>query len=211
MTIALQCCAFDTRMLGDSAVGHGMQAGGQMPHCVGTSSFSMSGVNAHAVLECPVDDGVAAPPTPLLWRRKAFGMPWPVPSGHPLLHTAAAMRYGGSEGLTRFSMRLDKPCVAFLTDHTVHGATLLPAAAMCEASAAAAMALLASTRRRVVLLAATIVAPLRLPAASVGEASPPGEALLHVDVRAGSCKLASAGACAAPSAMQCALRPAVLF
>ena len=171
----------------------------------------MSGVNAHAVLDCPVDDAHASPPTPLLWRRRAFGMPWPVPSGHLLLYTAAAMQHSGSEGLARFTVRLDRPCVAFLRDHTVHSAALLPAAAMCEAASAAGGALLRATRRRVAVLAATIAAPLRLPAASVGDAGIPGEAHLNVDVRAGTCKLASAGAGVGPSATYCHRASAVLF
>jgi len=169
-----------------------------VPHCIGTSSFSMSGVNAHAVLKCPPDNMTAAPPMLLLWRRKAFGMPWPVSSGHPLLYTAADVQHGSAQGLARFTMQLSRPCVAFLRDHKVHSTALLPAAAMCEAAAAAAIALLASTRRRVVVLAATIAAPLRLPTASVGEAGSPAEAHLDVDARAGNCKLASAGAGVAP-------------
>ena len=185
---------------------HATQAGGCWPACVGTSSFSMSGVNAHAVLECRPNDGSAASPMPVLWRRKAFGMPWPVPSGHPLLYTAAAVRHGSAEGLARFSMRLDRPCVAFLGDHTVHGAALLPAAAMCEAASAAAAALLRSTSRRVAVLAATIGAPFRLPPSSSGEDGTHAEAHLDVDVRAGGCKLASAGANLTPSQLQCQVR-----
>ena len=158
----------------------------------------MSGVNSHAVLACPVDSGPTAPLKPLLWQRKAFGMPWPVPGGHPLLYTAAAVRLNGAEGLARFSMRLDRPCVAFLKDHMVHGTALLPAAAMWEAASAAAVALMRTTRRRVVVLAATIAAPLRLPKSSSGEAGPRAEAHLHINVRAGSCQLASAGAIVPP-------------
>ena len=175
-----------------SAPGHDVQAGGCTPQSVSTSSFSMSGVNAHAVLVCPPGGGPDGHLPSLLWRRKAFGMPWPVPSGHPLLHGAAALVQGGAEGLARFSMRLDRPCLAFLSDHRVRDAALLPAAAMCEATSAAAAALLCSPRRRAAMLAATIAAPLRLTPLPV-TAGHVAEAALFIDLRAGKGDLRSAG------------------
>ena len=150
----------------------------------------MSGVNAHVVLACPIACSAAVPAGPMLWRRKALGSPVPIPCGHPLLYSAAATETGNR---AVFSMRLDVPGLAFLGDHRVQGAELLPGAAMCEAASAAAWALLTSSNRRAAVLAATFVTPLRLLPPS-GQCDDRGEALLEMDGHVGGFKLLSTGA-----------------
>jgi hypothetical protein len=150
----------------------------------------MSGVNAHVVLACPTASSAAVPAGPMLWRRKALGMPVPIPCGHPLLYSAAATEAGNR---AVYSMRLEMPCLAFLGDHRVRGAVLLPGVALCEAASAAAGGVLTSSHRRAGVFAASFVAPLCLQPPS-GQSDVRREALMEIEGHVGSFKLVSMGA-----------------
>lgn len=155
----------------------------------------MSGVNAHAVVVAVPD---VAPPaaasamSPLIWRRQSVGMPWPVPSGHSLLSTAAAHPTAG--GAAAFSMRLGShPGLAFLEDHRVQGAGIFPAAGFCEAAGAAAMALMGRSsgwNGGPAVLGAVVAAPLLLPDVEHGAVA---SAIIEIDVHIGRCKISSEG------------------
>jgi len=102
----------------------------------GSSSFGMSGVNAHALVEGKAVN-VLAPPPPVAWRRARA---WPAPPHHAMLwrglpSTAAA---------ARFTIVLALPCLAHLGDHIVAGRPILPGAAMLEAGLAAVATLSAA-------------------------------------------------------------------
>ena len=120
----------------DAATGAGALAG--------TSSFGMSGVNAHALFEVTNaagasgsggNDGLAT-----LARRRHWGLA-------PVFYLAdrALLPPGGHQaGIHRFSFltNLAKPELAQLWDHQVAGRVLIPGTAMFEACAAAACCLL---------------------------------------------------------------------
>ena len=167
------------------------QAGGWIPHCVGTSSFSMSGVNAHVVHARSDASRAAVPPANISWRRKALGVPVPIPSGHPLLYAAKVTEVRGTAA---FSMRLDSACLAFLGDHRVQSEVLMPGTAMCEAASAAAGMLVLSSHRRTAIFAAVFAAPLPLPLPPPSaDADDHAVALLEMECHEGKLQLLSAG------------------
>jgi hypothetical protein len=122
------------------------QGGGGSTQLAGTSSFGMSGVNAHAVLCLPPQAAgamiaTAAASVRLLWQQQYH---WPAPAPHPLLHSAAVAPLGGGSGTlddkaVRYSFRLAAARCAFLLDHSVSGRPLLPATASFEVLLAAAV------------------------------------------------------------------------
>ena len=122
---------------------------------VGSSSFGMSGVNAHALVAAGAHARARAPRLP--WRRAAA---WHGPHLHRLVHPAP----GESPGVALFTASLDEPALAYVRAHAVSGAPLVPATASLEAAAAAATALLFGVRsnRRPLLLGIAFAAPLRV-------------------------------------------------
>eukprot|EP00887_Chlorella_sp_A99_P003341 scaffold26.g3341.t1 len=106
----------------------------------GTSSFGMSGVNAHAVLSAATDGrqrpGGARAAKQLYQQQRA----WPVPQAHPLLAAAAA---APRKSQVLFACQLDRPALAYLWECELLGDCTLPAAAVLELLAAAGRALLA--------------------------------------------------------------------
>jgi len=135
----------------------------------GVSAFAFQGTNAHAVLcAAPASAagvGAHAPP----WRRQRH---WFTPVElHVLLVRAGAPAGGpGADRGMRFEARLDRPALAFLWDHRVAAAPLLPAAAMLElaAAAAAAAAQAGGLAEAFALVGVAIPAPLPLGAAPGG-------------------------------------------
>lgn len=110
------------------------------PGLCGTSSFGMSGVNAHALLAAPTlgqpRSSAAQGLSPVLtWRRARF---WP----HALAHAALAAAAAAATASTVFAMDLRAPALAFLGDCRLAGRAQVPAAALLEAAAAACQALL---------------------------------------------------------------------
>ena len=130
--------------------------GGQL---AGTSSFGMSGVNAHLLLG-PADGWEAslasAAASPLSWQRQLC---WPAPTPHSLLqlaHSAAAC------GVATFTCSLEGATSAFLRDHRISGRLLLPATASLELILAASAASLQSGPRQRVGLAAVALQSAKL-------------------------------------------------
>jgi hypothetical protein len=68
-------------------------------------------------------------------------------------------------------LALNKPGLAFLWDHRVQAAPIMPGAAYFEMASAAARALLKTAEQSVALTAAAIAAPLRLPTAHAAAAA----------------------------------------
>lgn len=119
----------------------GLGLGPALAELSGTSSFGMSGVNAHALLSSsPVNGqgpGAVWPRSGPVWRRARF---WPLPLAHAGLVAAAA---AAATAALVFSMDLNlNPALAFLGDCCVAGRRAVPAAALLEAGAAAAQAVL---------------------------------------------------------------------
>ncbi|KAI8473970.1 MAG: hypothetical protein J3K34DRAFT_383389, partial [Monoraphidium minutum] len=177
----------------------------------GTSSFGMSGVNAHAILRAaaPGDaPGAPAPPAgglELVWARRDFQAAAGLPVGHPLLYFAAPPPRSGGGGAVEFAVPLAaRPALTFLWDHVVAGRPLLPAAAFLEMAAAAARALLAGgsaggaagAAPAPALAATVLAAPLALPPLG-GGGSEGGAALVltcSVDAETGALTLRSGAA-----------------
>ena len=106
---------------------------GSSPAAAGTSSFGMSGVNAHMLLSpAAADEGsvAAADVQPLPRHRQRH---WPAPAAHPLLEEV-----GAAGGTARFSCSFVGVSAAFLRDHCVSGRLLVPATAFFELLLAAA-------------------------------------------------------------------------
>lgn len=131
----------------------------------GTSSFGMSGVNAHAVVRAaPSPDGPLSPwSTPVAppWRRGMRCFVEVLVPLHPLLGAAAR----ATQQLA-FSVPLGRPPLAFLWDHRVNGAAIMPGAGYLELAAAAASTLTRLDGAAVAVVGAAITAPLVLPAAA---------------------------------------------
>eukprot|EP00887_Chlorella_sp_A99_P003362 scaffold26.g3362.t1 len=174
----------------------GHQAASSM--LAGTSSFGMSGVNAHAVLST----GAGVPPPgssqqgkELYQRQRA----WPVPQAHPLLAAATAVP---RQSQALFACRLDGPARAYLWDHMVHSRGLVPGAAMLEAAMAAVQTLLDDSRSsgaaawatHAGIAGASIPAPLILPT--------PGSAAPAAALPVVQCSVSYAGAGSAVVALQ---------
>ena len=87
-------------------------------HCVahartasGTSSFGMSGINAHALLATPSDAHLVDGPHSV-WQRTRCS---PAPSAHPLLERLAGSAHNCS--MTSFGVNVAAAGLAFLADH----------------------------------------------------------------------------------------------
>ena len=147
---------------GNWAVPHRLpiQSAPASPANAGTSSFGMSGVNAHAILAPPAAVGAAAaaPAAPLAWQRGLRCLVEALVPLHPLLATAVKAKQS-----LAFRLPLSRPALAFLWDHKVQGAPIMPGAAYLEMAAAAGRTLLRLPEPAVALTAAAIAAPLRLP------------------------------------------------
>lgn len=94
------------------------------PGVAGTSSFGMSGVNAHMLLSATEGSSDAAGAQPMPWQRQRH---WPAPAPHPLLQLASM---AGSTA--QFSCSFVGGASAFLRDHCISGRLLVPATAFFE-------------------------------------------------------------------------------
>jgi acyl transferase domain-containing protein len=161
----------------------------------GTSSFAFQGSNAHLLLSasaCPRHDAGAGAATapPLQWARTRA---YVLPPAHALLHSAAAPRGGDAGGACVFEAPLRHPLLAYLSDHVVGPAPIVPGAAFLEAGLAAGAMLLAGAAgagaSRLGLASVSIVAPLALPAGAARGAWP--VLRISVDAASGAAAIAS--------------------
>ena len=108
-----------------------LQGGFSTSQLAGTSSFGMSGVNAHMLLASPVMAAhlSSQPPTSMPWERTRF---YPLPKAH---HLVQGFHRPGADSCT-FSFSLG-PQTAPLAQNLVCGQLLMPASALLEAAAAA--------------------------------------------------------------------------
>ena len=147
----------------------------------------LQGTNAHVLLQASSSSGVQVSPAvhqDQHWQRQRF---WLLPPPSLL-----AQRGSASRQRIRVESRLSQPKLAFMFDHRVRGAVLLPGAGMLEAAAAAARAALvdaataAGSRALLALAAIGIHAPLVLQ-------GPGAQQVLActVDLEAGSLQLTS--------------------
>ena len=144
----------------------------------GTSSFGMSGVNAHlivtAVLPAPAAAAASSAVMENHWQRQRH---WPLPPIHHSLDMAAV----SSRDTATVSLSLGAPRMAYLWHFTVQGRALLPAEACLEAAAAACKA----------LHHAAPAALLRVSSSTLLELPDREEVLSHLSLAAGSVQLVS--------------------
>ncbi len=110
-----------------------LQGGFNTSQLAGTSSFGMSGVNAHMLLASPAVAGhlPGQPGGSLPWERARF---YPLPRAHLLVQ--GFNRPGADSATASFSFLLG-PQTATLAQNLVCGQQLMPASALLEAAAAA--------------------------------------------------------------------------
>ncbi|CAL8465605.1 g5141 [Coccomyxa elongata] len=153
------------------AAGPGLQP----HHCIGTSSFGLSGVNCHTLLAAP-DQAVMAGASrqALPWRPARC---WAGPRVSALLTSAMASLLSSpqQQHAMVFACNLSAPHLAFLQDHRVNKRALVPGTAFFEVALAAAVSLRADPETSVVALAAaTISSPCMLASSTPADANPTG-------------------------------------
>lgn len=158
----------------------------------GTSSFGMSGVNAHALVSSLATSGSAAAVTSLAWQPAAY---WPSPRPHPLLLFAAVQRPGATGRVVQLAADLAAPGLSWLQDHSVQGRALLPGAAMFEMAAAAVAVCQpvdGSVSGAAALTSLTILVPCMLASAEGRDSGSSALLRCAVDCRSGSIEVQSA-------------------
>ena len=142
----------------------------------GTSSFGMSGVNAHMIMTSP------STPHPATGTPEAGSMKhsqgaafqrtrvWGAPRAHTMLAKFTMQPAIGAQADAVLQGRLDAPRLAFLWEHEVMGRPLLAGAAMLEAGLAAVGAVSAAAARTAIT-EVSIMAPYMLPKIGGGHVS----------------------------------------
>lgn len=150
----------------------------------GTSSFGLSGVNAHLLLTT----ATAATPQPqqqttLPWQRQRF---WPLPLLSAILSAHLPSPAGGDRTVQLAAQPRSSQALAFLWDHRVQGRVLLPSTAMFELAAAATAALAGDgslpAAAEATLAALSIVSPKVLSALAAGSKADGTQPAATVDV-----------------------------
>lgn len=116
--------------------------GGFIP-LVGTSSFGMSGVNAHALFEAEVAGVTDSIQLPKVYGKLERQRQWLLPHALFMAGVVAAKARAATM-LCTFAVDLHLPALNSLLDHQVGGKAILPAAGMFEACSAAAKVLLST-------------------------------------------------------------------
>lgn len=125
----------------------------------GTSSFGMSGVNAHALLQCVEATVASYNPSheAAVWHRRRLYTLAPV---HALLQSFQRF----SHGLITFTCVLSRSSLSYLWDHHLMGNPTVPAAALLEGAMAATHNISQlETTESVLLLHAVLPTPVPLP------------------------------------------------
>ena len=156
----------------------------------GTSSFGMSGVNAHMLLSVPARLADRALPQRLRlpWQRQRH---WPLPSPHALLARCLPIgddSVGQPGAAVLFACELSSCRAAFLHDHCVSGRRLVPATALLELILAAGAALREDSAQSLPSLAGVAIQAHKL----LSGAGPAGLLRCRVGTRTGAAELASA-------------------
>ena len=158
-----------------AGISHGQPA-------AGTSSFGMSGVNAHLIMTQPThaapqhaprssEDTHSRTSKSMAFRRTRF---WGAPRAHAMLARLVKQPQSGSQEEVMFQGRLNAPRLAFLWEHEVMGRPLLAGTAMLEAALAAIGAFTAADEAAAAKAAisnASIMAPHVLPRSGGGQIS----------------------------------------
>jgi hypothetical protein len=118
-----------------------------------TSSFGMSGVNAHALIKLAGDTQLTVRNKVSAWERESC---WPHPVPHQYLRKVTFV----SVAAVDIQLGVDLTCAAWLKDHIVRGSILMPGAAMIECVIAAVQSMDAGTNR--LFTGLTIKSPLVL-------------------------------------------------
>lgn len=114
-----------------AAVPRQQQAAQQAAQLAGTSSFGMSGVNAHALVSASAEGAVTSTGAAFSGQLPQRQRLWPLPPMHPLLHLGAAVQQRAV-----LSCTLWRPHLAYLRQYSLGGEATLPAAAVLELMAA---------------------------------------------------------------------------
>ncbi len=140
-----------------AAIPRQQQAAQQAAQLASTSSFGMSGVNAHALLSAPGEQALqaaASDSTAVMQQQLQRQRVWPLPPMHPLLHMAAALQQQAMVGCT-----LARPHLAYLQQQLLSGRATLPAAAVLELMAASGQ-VLSDSLARVAVAEAALAMPI---------------------------------------------------
>lgn len=118
---------------------------GCLPFCAlaGTSSFGMSGINAHGLFvganHDAYHDGTASTMNDIIIGNSShLQYCWPVPLSHPLVHSVVVHTINNSDALrSKTRMRFEcylhgAPSLSFVHDHIVHNSILVPATVFVE-------------------------------------------------------------------------------
>ena len=153
--------------------------------CAGTSSFGMSGVNAHAILH--VSDIRSETGGRSLEWKSVDGTSGLVPRGHPFA-SSCSVRLNGMKKTVCVSLDLmQEALLGFLWDHQVNGNVLFPAAAFLELALASVKMLVSEELFGMenILIALPFVLPTKLEKGSTAEIC------AEVDVMSGTLTLKS--------------------
>jgi NADPH:quinone reductase-like Zn-dependent oxidoreductase len=124
----------------------------------GTSSFGMSGINAHGLFSSGNNDNLMNDSTKpfLYWNKERC---WPVPQAHPLLRKLCFQRTDGNR-IMELDCSVDNAAAGFLMHHVVHDKILLPATAFLEILHATCYTFRGNESSKPTLLGVSIISPL---------------------------------------------------
>lgn len=135
-----------------------LQSAPDISYHSGTSSFGMSGVNAHAILSDTSDKvSMTLGNKKLTWNSNLQSTDLVLHMLHPLLKTASKKR-----DIAVLQSNLMHSKLSFLWDHCVNGTAIFPGAGFLESSHAASKELLAISSAPIAIVESSIVAPLSL-------------------------------------------------
>ena len=168
---------------------------GSVGPAAGTSSFGMSGINAHLLLSAAGAAWQVGAAHGLAWQRQRH---WPAPQPHPLLHSCTA----GMDGSLQFSCSFAAARMAFVWDHRVAGRIVLPPTCLLELLHAAARTASGAGAQLLLSLAGVVLAA----PVSLQQLQQAGGVVVSVQSGSGA---ASVAACDGASLASCSVAGAV--